>query len=118
MTNIGNDYHQPSGFFTCSKPGIYVFFLSTAVYPLHDVHTAIVKNGDDISYNFARGSDNEFSQASTMAVIQLNVGDSVWVRVTHFSLNGRVLSDPENTFSVGDIGRLDNKIYQKMNFNF
>lgn len=102
ITNIGNDYHPITGLFICSQPGVYVFFLGIEVIPYKGLHTAIVKNGVDIAFNYAvstGGGVNGYDKANTMTIIQLNVGDSVWVRVIGQIAMGPVLSDPENFFS-------------------
>lgn len=100
MTNKGNGYHQPTGEFTCDVPGIYVFFSSVLVFPNVYLHTVITKNGVDVAWSYVAGY-SAHNQSNGIAIVHLNAGDRVWVRVTELHpADGQDVSDGyENSFS-------------------
>ncbi|XP_045177304.2 multimerin-2-like isoform X2 [Mercenaria mercenaria] len=88
VINIGGGYHTHHGLFTAPKPGIYIFSLSVLVQPHYHIEAQIMKNGQGIQGVFGNAFDNTgFNQASGSAVLQLSIGDEVWVETTEWSPN-------------------------------
>ena len=85
QTNIGGHFNLTSNKFTCQIPGTYVFMftIATASYsegPLVD----LVKDGGTIVRAAVRNTNtdstgNLFMQSSQSMVVQLAVGNAVWI---------------------------------------
>ncbi len=85
MTNVGDTYDPVTGKFTCTVAGTYYFSFniqrqSTSLNP----HMSMRKNGEIVVsvYNNALGSRD---QVSNSAIIQLQVGDKVWIELSSSS---------------------------------
>ena len=85
--NLGGGYDGTTGVFTCPTDGVYIF--STSIMTYHGtqtdvektrVHTAIMKNGEEIASAFASGGSGEMEQGSVSAAIELVRGDEVEVK--------------------------------------
>lgn len=79
VTNNGNGYNPSTGTFTAPTDGTYVFFLTVTPHELNALYLDIVQNGvskvRSMSHGFSR-----YQMGSNMAVLQLDEGDSVWIR--------------------------------------
>lgn len=97
ITNIGGNYNKYSGVFTAPQSGTYVFTFTVYCSPESGVSLQLVANSqifDGVLCN-AQGADWHRSVSST-AVIQINQGDSVFIRTHH------------NVTTIGDISSYDN----------
>ena len=79
QTNVGNDYNPRTGVFTCRVPGLYVFYVHTLAEPGKHLETTISKNLNNMAYTYAFDKEY-FSSGSNMAVMDLQVGDTVLIR--------------------------------------
>ena len=87
-TNIGNHYNSNSGVFRVPVPGTYLFFVNILSEAGHSIETQIVRNGNEISEIYSGGSGNYNGPGSNLVILQLDLGDEIWVRVhEHFSTN-------------------------------
>ena len=79
VTNIGNGYNPTTGKFTASKKGTYVFFVTVNSSGQNYIYLDIVHNGASkvrtMSHNTA-----SYLTGTNMAVLELNKGDTVWVK--------------------------------------
>ncbi|XP_069104569.1 uncharacterized protein PF3D7_1120000-like [Argopecten irradians] len=79
ITNVGNSYSGQTGTFRCQRPGVYVF-----TWILHVTgrwaFTELVKNGVMVGTAFAGDSQYSITGGNTV-VVELSVGDDVWIRV-------------------------------------
>ena len=83
QTNVGSHYNIGTDKFTCQIAGTYVFMFTIASnYHNHDPHIRLIKDGSNIAGVHIRDSDsvNNFHQSSNMAILQLAVGNQVWLR--------------------------------------
>jgi len=95
----GPDYDRTTGTFRCVIPGVYVFSVTLLSYPNKYVEAVIVRNGNTLAYMYAY-NDNHYGSGSNMAIVRLETGDRVWVRVNganHHS--GTILYNTATTFS-------------------
>lgn len=77
-----------------------MFYYTTLAQPGSAVNIALVKDGTDIAYVWHPGPGPSFTHASNMAIIHLNSGDNVWVRmVTHQPTVTNSFGNAENSFS-------------------
>lgn len=80
-TNVGSAYNVNDGMFTANQPGLYAFFIDVECAPHSSaILTDIVKNGNAVSTAYCRGS-NGYDNTGTMAVISLEIGDKVFLRM-------------------------------------
>ncbi|XP_072040737.1 complement C1q tumor necrosis factor-related protein 4-like [Amphiura filiformis] len=83
-TNIGGHYSSSTHRFTCQIPGTYVFMFTIAsVSSSHDPHVYLMKDGSRKTLAIVRETDSGGSiylQASQGVVLQLDVGNQVWLQ--------------------------------------
>ena len=81
VTNDGNLYHSPSGLFRPNRSGVYVFYVHIIqCYSGYQFRTELVVEGVLKAAHYTGGSIN-CSNGGGMAIVHVNAGDSVWVRV-------------------------------------
>ncbi|XP_036375397.1 uncharacterized protein LOC118771495 [Megalops cyprinoides] len=100
ITNIGNCYNPATGIFTAAVSGVYYFRFTahgsgSSIY----IGSVLSKNGNRIvtTYNY-QGTGDSYDDSSNAAVLQLEVGDQVYVQLP---TNNRVYDNTSNrcTFS-------------------
>ncbi|XP_069122546.1 complement C1q tumor necrosis factor-related protein 3-like [Argopecten irradians] len=80
VTNNGGHYSQNTGVFTCPIEGTYVFSWTIYASGAQYIDTELVKNSVAVAYS--RAGDSAYHEASsTSAIVNLNPGDEVWIRV-------------------------------------
>ena len=102
IVNVGNGYNPSTGVFTSPVAGTYVFYVTTVEYSTQGLYVDIVLNSVSKVRMIGHGSAG-FQTGTNMVVLNLNKGDSVWVRHAY----GRGYyseSTPETTFSGFLIG--------------
>lgn len=104
VTNIGNPYNKNIGVFTTPVSGIYVFtWTSTNIYHSF-MNTEIMKNGVVFGHAMSDAMDHDnYDVASSTVVLQLLVGDTVWIRTGTWH-NGHIAGSYLSTFSGWLIG--------------
>ena len=80
-TNVGEDFDGTLGRFTCEYPGIYIFSYSIATYTSNP-HVYLMKNNDRINTVY-RSNEGLLDIISNAAILQLDVGDQVWLQCRH-----------------------------------
>ena len=97
ITNTGNGYNPSTGVFTSPISGTYVFYITAVEYSKQHLIIDIVVNS--VSKVRAYGhSAASYQTGTNMVVLELQKGDSVWVR--HSSGKGYISqSIPLTTFS-------------------
>ncbi|XP_072046701.1 complement C1q-like protein 4 [Amphiura filiformis] len=94
--NIGDDF-DAGGRFTCEIAGIYLFMYSVGTYSSNP-HVSLMKN--DVKINTVYRSDEGLLDiVSSAAVLQLHVGDQVWLRCRDKGREIYSNSDQFTTFS-------------------
>ncbi len=84
-TNVGSDFNMATDKFTCEIPGTYVFMFSIfSNYNNHDPAIDLVKDNARITrtYNYepdGTSTNNHHLQSNT-AIVQLAVGNQVWLK--------------------------------------
>lgn len=78
VTNYGNGYNPRTGKFTAPTDGTYVFFVHVNAFGSNFIYLDIVINGSSKVRTLAHNSA-KFRTGTNMAVLQLVIGDSVWV---------------------------------------
>ena len=82
IVNTQNAFHGPTGIFTCPRAGLYAFFAKLLVYPDVKIEYAIAKNSDRVQFaeGYSKGvAPNKYDSGSALGMINLAVGDKVWV---------------------------------------
>ncbi|XP_018941655.1 cerebellin 11 [Cyprinus carpio] len=81
LTNIGNAYDPVTGVFTAPVKGVYYFRYSGSAFSSHDMGLSIFKGTARFvsSYEYNSGERND--QMSNGAVMELNVGEEVHMRL-------------------------------------
>ena len=86
ITHLGGGYNPGNGVFTAPVSGTYVFFTTVVSWDNHSINTDIVLNGNSQVRTFAesRGfstpNQKVYQTGTNLVVLQLQVGDRVWVR--------------------------------------
>ena len=81
VTNEGNFYHHATGNFIPNVSGVYVFHVQILLCsPGHELRTELVVEGVVKAAHYT-GDTNNCSNGGGMAILHVNAGDSVWVRV-------------------------------------
>uniref|UniRef100_A0A3P8SY83 Complement C1q like 2 n=1 Tax=Amphiprion percula TaxID=161767 RepID=A0A3P8SY83_AMPPE len=83
ITNLGNHYDQSTGKFTCHVPGIY-FFTYHVLMRGGDgtsMWADLCKNGQVRASAIAQDADQNYDYASNSAVLHLDSGDEVYVKL-------------------------------------
>lgn len=79
VTNVGNGYNSNTGIFTAPTKGVYFFSFTGCVGSSGQVNAALVKNSELLFALFdSRGTNG---CASNSVTVQLEVGDTVFVRL-------------------------------------
>ena len=98
-TNNGNAYDEYRGIFTCPQSGTYVFMATLLVGFGNKFEAEIVRNGNSFADMYGK-DDHNWAPTSTSAVINLSVGDRVWLRVhSNYHDSGATLDDSFSSFS-------------------
>ncbi len=96
-TNVGDDFDAASGRFTCEIPGIYLFTYSIMT---STSSTLVLLMKNDVRINSVyRQNENLYDMISNTAVLQLDVGDEVWLQCWHSGYQIYSDSDLYTTFS-------------------
>lgn len=80
ITNKGNCYHHATGNFIPNVSGVYVFYVHILSSPGHILYTELMVEGAVMGTHYMAQS-SYYSNGGGMAVVHVNAGDSVWVRV-------------------------------------
>ncbi|XP_056003151.1 uncharacterized protein LOC130049467 [Ostrea edulis] len=90
--NIGQGYHKDDGIFVVPTSGVYVFAWTIAIQTNGWASVEIVVNGVVSGSAFADGSDDAWDEAGGLIIVDVNVGDHVYIRM-HENGNGVVSSN-------------------------
>ena len=102
ILNVGNGYNPSTGVFTPPVAGTYVFYVTAVEYDHQYLHVDIVLNSVS-KVTLLGENDTGYQTGTNMVVLNLQKGDSVWVR--HVSGKGYwSWSAPATTFSGFLIG--------------
>lgn len=78
ITNAGNGYDARLGHFTAPTAGIYMFSISVMSLPSQYLQLQLVKNGNEVGR--AEGDTQGYDTTTVVVMVELNVGDAVWVK--------------------------------------
>ncbi|XP_033732933.1 complement C1q-like protein 3 [Pecten maximus] len=99
LTNEGNNYDPQTGVFTCQQAGTYVFYVTIQVEHGHSFGAEVVKNAAEIAWVLAEPTNSRAS-ASTSVIVNLSVGDIVYVRSDgYFDQDDALIDDQFSSFS-------------------
>ncbi|XP_071140964.1 complement C1q-like protein 2 [Mytilus edulis] len=103
VTNIGNGYSPGTGKFKAPKQGTYFFGGTVVSAPPNSLRMMLMKSGTSIMIPYA--SETQGDSYTFTAVLQLNVGDTVYVQKdnraeaaygrSHSTFSGFMISEPE-----------------------
>ena len=84
ITNINNDFDVATNKFTCAFKGTYIFSFSIGKYSTGDVFVNLMHSGNPIVSAHSRSNwVSNFDLNSNTAVLNLAVGDQVWLEFYH-----------------------------------
>lgn len=82
--NIGNAYHESAGLFIAPTKGLYLFSFS-ALHAHYGgiLHLGLMKNSFTLAKVFTKYGSGGHGQGSSTAVVQLEVGDEVFIKILY-----------------------------------
>ena len=100
--NIGGDFDENTGIFTCRIPGLYFFAINLMKYGQTEyIWSYLQHNGVNVARVISYGSGSYYSSYATVGhstIVPLNKGDEVYIRVYGDS-HIRFSTDGETTFT-------------------
>ncbi|XP_078320305.1 uncharacterized protein LOC111114058 isoform X2 [Crassostrea virginica] len=82
ITNAGSAYNPLSGIFRAPANGLYVFFFDIeCAKNTGDTHVELVRDGAQTGIQAYCHGTGDFDNSSTLGVLHLSAGDTVWVRL-------------------------------------
>nr|XP_022308046.1 multimerin-2-like [Crassostrea virginica] len=82
ITNTGSAYNPSSGIFRAPTSGLYVFFYDIECMRNNgDTYVELVRNGTQTGIQAYCHGSGDVDNSSTLGVLQLSTGDTVWVRL-------------------------------------
>ena len=92
-TNAGNGYHSSSGIFIVPESGIYVFSWTFFVGGEEHDSTQLMVNNNEEGLIHLHPADGHSITATGLAVLHVNKGDDVYVKISSVSHSGTIFSN-------------------------
>ncbi|OWF34475.1 caprin-2-like [Mizuhopecten yessoensis] len=99
VTNLANPYHSGTGVFHCGVSGVYVFNIHLLALPGKNFEAELAKNGAAVSWIYAGGQGGTYDHGGNTAILELVVGDEVWVRTVLGTDQGATLDYMFSSYS-------------------
>ena len=92
-TNAGNGYHSSTGVFIVPESGMYVFSWTFFIGNGGHDSTQLMVNNNEEGRIHLHPADGNWINATGLAVLHVNKGDDVYVKISSLSHSGTIISN-------------------------
>ena len=97
FVNLDGHFNMFEGKFLCHVPGIYFFNVNIHTWNFKETYVHIMRNDKEQAIVYAQPSDRSIMQSQSL-LLELELGDQVWVRMYKRERENAVYSDDVDVY--------------------